>query len=100
MAKQTATTANRPVQTVRHRNIKATVWRNETDKGPMYNVTITRAYRNGDEWHDSHSFGYDDLMHVAKLMYDCHGVISGLRAKDYAARGKPQPRSVPEAFRH
>jgi hypothetical protein len=99
MAKQAATT-NQPVHTARHRSIKATIWRNQTDKGPMYNVTITRAYRDGEEWHDSHSFGYDDLMHVAKLMYDCHSVISGLKAKDYAARAKPQPRQVPEAFRH
>ncbi len=78
--------ANRPVHTIRHRSLKATVWRNETDSGTMYNVTITRSYRDKEtqEWHDTHSFGYDDLMNVAKLMYDAHSVISGLRAKEGA----------------
>ena len=100
MSKQTATTANQPVHTARHRNIKATIWRNQTEKGPMYNVTVTRAYRDGEAWRDSHSFGYDDLMNVAKLMYDCHGAISALRAKDYVARGNSRTTSVPQAFRH
>ena len=37
---------NRPVHTVRHRSLKATIWRNQTDKGPLYNVVITRSYRD------------------------------------------------------
>jgi len=94
MAKQSASApasesaANRPVQTLRHRSLKATVWRNETENGPMYNVTIVRSYRDKEteEWHDTHSFGYDDLMNVAKLMYDAHSAISSLRAKENAAQ--------------
>ncbi len=95
MAKQSApasqpateSAANRPVQTLRHRSLKATVWRNQTDSGVMYNVTIVRSYRDKDteDWHDTHSFGYDDLMNVAKLMYDAHSVISSLRAKENAS---------------
>src|SRR6478609_5489105 len=37
--------ANKPVHTVRHRSIKATIWKNETSNGPMYNVTVVRSYR-------------------------------------------------------
>ena len=95
MSNQPATT-NQPVHTARHRNIKATVWCNQTEKGPMYNVTLSRSWRDKEGWHDSTSFGYDDLTHVAKLMYDCHSVISALRAQDAAGRS----RAVPQAFRH
>jgi hypothetical protein len=78
------------VHTVRHRSIKASIWRNQTEKGPMYKVTITRSYREDDGWHDSTSFGYDDLMNVAKLMYDAHSVISALRAREAAAARREQ----------
>lgn len=78
---------NKPVHTVRHRSIKATIWKNETANGPMYNVTVVRSYRdNGGGWKDSHSIGYDDLMNVAALMYEAHAHISALRAKEVAVR--------------
>jgi hypothetical protein len=84
------TNGNQPVHTVRHRNIKGAIWRNDTAKGPMYNVTVTRSYRDGEEWRDSNSFGYDDLMNLAAVLYEAHGFISSLRAKDYADdRDKP-----------
>ena len=81
--------ANKPVHTVRHRSIKATIWKNETSNGPMYNVTVVRSYRDdNDAWKDSHSIGYDDLMNVAALMYEAHAYISGLRAKENGAQGR------------
>ena len=86
MSKQSASESIQPVHTARHRNIKASIWRNETEKGPMYKVTVTRSYREGDEWRDTSSFGYDDLMNAAKLMYDAHSVISELRAKEAGTR--------------
>jgi len=74
---------NRPLHTVRHRSLKATIWRNGTEKGDLYNVVITRSYRDKEtqEWRDTHSIGYDDLMNVAALMYEAHSYISGLKAK-------------------
>ena len=88
--RQTTNGANKPVHTVRHRNIKATIWKNETSNGPMYNVTIVRSYReDGGEWKDSHSIGYDDLMNVAALMYEAHAYISGLRAQENTTRRQP-----------
>ena len=81
--------ANKPVHTVRHRSIKATIWKNETANGPMYNVTVLRSYKDDNgEWKDSNSIGYDDLMNVAALMYEAHAYISSLRAKDGASRGQ------------
>jgi hypothetical protein len=87
---QQEATTNKPIHAVRHRNLKASIWVNRTEKGLMYNVTVTRAYRENDGWHDSTSFGYDDLMNVAKLMCDAHSFISAQRAKEAAARQPPQ----------
>jgi hypothetical protein len=73
---------SRPVHTIRHRSIKASIWRNMTAKGPVYNVVIVRGFKDGDEWKDSHSFGYDDLPIVAKILNDCHSFITNLRDKE------------------
>ena len=82
--------ANKPVHTVRHRSIKATIWKNERSNGPMYNVTVARSYRDDNgEWKDTHSIGYDDLMNVAALMYEAHAHISALRAKEVGPRNPP-----------
>jgi hypothetical protein len=78
---------NRPVHEIRHRNIKATIWKNETPKGPMYNVTVSRSYRDdAGEWHDSGSFGYSDLMNLAKALYDAHSAIATAIARERAAK--------------
>jgi hypothetical protein len=79
----------RPVHTIRHRSIKASIWRNATGKGPVYNVVVVRGYKDGEEWKDSHSFGYDDLPIVAKLLNDCHSFITDLYAKESAENRKP-----------
>jgi hypothetical protein len=87
---------NVPVHSFRHRNIKASIWRNQTEKGPMYNVTVVRSYREGETWRDSHSFGFDDLMNVAKLLADAHSWIAAERTKEHES-ASPPARSPREA---
>jgi hypothetical protein len=74
--KQPERTANLPVFTCRHRALKAAVWRNETENGVMFNTTVSRSYRDGEQWRESSSFGYDDVLIVAELLRACHGFIS------------------------
>jgi len=50
-----------PAHEVRLGQIKATIWRNETQNGVRYNVTFARIYKEGDEWRSTESFGRDDL---------------------------------------
>jgi hypothetical protein len=87
-ADPSASAENRPVHEVRHRNIRATIWRNQTAKGPMYNVTVSRSYRDekGD-WHTSGSFGFGDLMNLAKALMDAHSAISSAIARERASGG-------------
>lgn len=79
------------VQTIRHRNLKAAIWKNETDKGVIYNVTLTRSYRVEDQWHDSQSFSYSDLMNVVKLLFDTHTFITEVRLKEASSERRPAP---------
>ena len=47
--------------------IRASVWRNESKKnGSWLSVTVTRTYRDGEEYKDTTSFRRDDLLFVAK----------------------------------
>ena len=62
-------TSNAPVHTIRVNGIRASIWKNETDKGPRYNTTFERSYRDGEEWKNSDSYGREDLLvlsYVAK----------------------------------
>jgi hypothetical protein len=72
---------NGPVFNCRHRALRAAVWRNETETGPMFNTTVTRSYKDGDEWKESGSFGFDDVLIVAELLRTCHGFICREMAK-------------------
>lgn len=38
----------------------------------MHNVTLTRRYKDGDEWKDSSNFGRDDLLLAAKALDQAH----------------------------
>lgn len=57
----------KPENEIRLGNIKATIWKNETDNGALFNVTLRRIYKKGDEWKSSDSFRRDDLLVVGKV---------------------------------
>jgi hypothetical protein len=86
---------NVPVKTLRNRRIKAAIWVNHGAKGTFYTVTISRSFKQNDVWRDSQSFSHNELLIVAKLMYDAHTEISTLIEKVKkavrAAPSAPQP---------
>jgi hypothetical protein len=57
----------RPAHEIRLGRIKATIWANQGDNGAWYNVSLSRSYKDGDEWKSSTSFGRDELLTVAKV---------------------------------
>jgi len=65
----------KPVHEVRLGRIKAAIWANETENGVRHNVTISRLYKDGDEWKTSHSFGRDELPLVEKVADLAHAWI-------------------------
>ena len=62
MKNQTAQISNKPVHTLRNGPISASIWRQDTEKGPMFNVTFQRSYKEADEWKHSTSFGRNNLL--------------------------------------
>lgn len=83
---------SRPVHEIRMGRIRAAIWANETQNGMRHNVTVSRIYKDGDDWKDSTSFGRDDLPLLVKVVDQCHdwifqqsGSNDGSRSQDAAA---------------
>ena len=57
----------KPAHEIRLGRITAAIWLNEGSNGAFYNVTISRIYKDGNDWKRSDSFGRDDLPLVAKV---------------------------------
>jgi hypothetical protein len=82
-----ATGPKAPVKTLRLGRIKAAIWENESDNQKFYGVTFARGYMDESKnWHDSDSFGRDDLLLVAKLADQAHTFIF-----EQCARAKAEP---------
>ncbi len=65
----------RPVHVVRYGSIRASVWANQTQNGVMHSVTITRSFKEGEEWHDSTSFARDEILAASKALNEAHSWI-------------------------
>ncbi|MGO9467494.1 MAG: hypothetical protein ACLQIB_28855 [Isosphaeraceae bacterium] len=57
---------------IRADSLELAIWRNQGEKGPWFSVTASRSYKQGEEWKQSDSFGYDDLLVLAKLLDMAH----------------------------
>ncbi len=74
-------TKQKPISEVRLGRITAAIWKNETAKGIRYGVTISRLYKDGDEWKRSDSFGRDDLQLLQKVADLAHSKIFELQGE-------------------
>jgi hypothetical protein len=61
-------TNNKPANAIRLGAIEASIWRNETENGPRYSVTITRLYKDDEQRKTTDSFGRDDLPLAGKVL--------------------------------
>lgn len=65
-----------PIKTLRLGRLKAAVWENTSDQRTFFNVTFSRSYLDEQkQWHDSDSFGRDDLLALGKLADQAHTFI-------------------------
>jgi len=73
-----------PVHRIQLRAVSASIWRNETKKGSMFNVAFQRTYKDGDDWKNSTSYGQRDLLVL--------GLVSARAFEWIAAQSqKPKP---------
>jgi hypothetical protein len=61
-----------PVHEVRLGSVKAAIWKNQTENGTRFNVTVGRIYKDGEQWKSTDSFGRDDLLLLGKVIDQAH----------------------------
>src|SRR6266540_6776916 len=77
----------KPVHEVRLGAIKAAIWKNDTENGVRYNVTLSRLYRDGEEWKSTDSFGRDDLLVLGKVADQAHTWIHAQGQEEREEKG-------------
>jgi hypothetical protein len=71
------TEKNKPIHKIRGAGgLSLAIWKHESDKGPWFSVTLTRSYKQGEEWKESNSYGFDDLLNLAKMLDQAHTWIT------------------------
>lgn len=69
----------KPVAEIKSGLITASIWKNETSNGKThYTVSFKRAYRAGEQWKRTASFGQGDLPGLAKLADLAYAKIDAL----------------------
>ena len=76
----TNSTKQTPAATLRDGATKATLWQQQSEKGVFYNVTLSRTYKDGDEYKNSSSFSGAELLRVARLAGKAYDLAQELRA--------------------
>lgn len=81
---------NRPETVLRDGALKATIWRNDGEKGPFFATTLAKTYedRNGN-LKDTNRFSGSDLLRVSELARQAYGVSRNLQrevARDQGPR--------------
>jgi hypothetical protein len=71
--------ANQPVHHIRHGVISASIWRQQTAKGAVFNVTFQRSYKDGEDWKTSASFGRGNLLVLSLIAARAYEWISNQR---------------------
>ena len=80
-----------PEHTLRDAHLKASIWRNEGEKGAYYTTTLARTYQDEQgNLRDTHSFSKNDLLKVAELARGAYNHIN----EQY--RGQSQSRDAGE----
>jgi hypothetical protein len=79
-------TKNRPVHEIRLGAIRASIWENTVGDSHRHNVTLSRIYKDGEQWKSTESFGRDDLLVVAKVADRAHTWICDQRQNAESAQ--------------
>ena len=77
---------SKPAHKIRDGVRQITIWRNSGEKGSWYSVTTSRSYKQGDDWKESDSLNFDDLLGMAKLLDLAHTWIMHQQQADAKAR--------------
>ena len=74
---------HKPADTIRDGALKATIWKNESEKGSFYSVNFTRTYKDKeDKLQDGDSFTGAELLRLSHLAAKAYDRVGILRSKD------------------
>lgn len=77
----TTATKKQPELEIRIGVVKATIWKNTTERGDRFNTTFSKLYRLPEEdrdgakdkgWRETQSFAYGDLLALKKVADKAH----------------------------
>jgi hypothetical protein len=77
---------SQPAHKFRDGVLQVTIWRNSGEKGNWYSVIPSRSYKKGDDWKETESLGFDDLLSMSKLLSEAHSWIINAKRADAKAR--------------
>ena len=64
-------TNKQPANTLRCGNIKATIWENNSEKGPFFSTTFSRPFKDqSGTWRNASSFGLHDLEALMNIAFE------------------------------
>ena len=78
---------SKPAAELRIGTVKATIWENEVGGLTYHNVSFSRIYPDGGQWKTTQSFGFSNLLSVAKLADQAHTLIAERKAEAASAAG-------------
>ncbi len=78
-------THNKPAGELRIGAVKASVWGNEVGGITRHNVTFSRIYRDEGHWKTKQSFGFKNLLTLAKVADQAHTLIAERNAEAASA---------------
>lgn len=80
-------TRKTPEATLREGALKATIWRNDGEKGPNRITEYTRSYQDKDgAWHDTHTMRESDHLKLSHLAGRAHDRVMELRIAEREQR--------------
>ena len=72
--------AKQPELVVRDGSLKATLWKNDSEKGAYFTTTFARTYSDDQgNPRDTQSFSQTDLLKLAELGRETYGIINDLK---------------------
>ncbi|MEZ5691648.1 MAG: hypothetical protein R3D71_08295 [Rickettsiales bacterium] len=75
--------SNMPADTLRDTNLKATIWKNEGEKGAYYNTTLAKTYQDQDgNYRDTNIFAQNDLLRISELARSAYNRVGELRREN------------------
>ena len=77
---------SQPAHKIRIGTLQVTIWRNPGEKGNWYSVIPSRGYKKGDDWNETDSLGFDDLLTMGKLLNQAHTWITEAKKADAKSR--------------